>query len=87
MFDDPFDVLEIPNFLKAFKRSVEEFLHSSILSSVLYQSRFLERVSACAHCRVCAMKHIDWWQNFTFFMQGGQNVRNCHPRFFDIVNT
>ena len=31
MFDDPFD-LEIRKFLKAFQRSVEEFLHSSILS-------------------------------------------------------
>ena len=32
MFDDPFNVLEIPKFLKAFQRSVEEFLHYSILS-------------------------------------------------------
>ena len=34
MFNDPFDVLEIPKFLKALQRSVEEFLHSSILSYV-----------------------------------------------------
>ena len=23
----------------------------------------------------------DRWQNFTFIMQGGQNVKDCHPRF------
>ena len=25
--------------------------------------------------------YLDRWQNFTFIMQGGQNVRDCHPRF------
>ena len=45
MFDDPFDVLEIPKFLKAFQRSVEEFLHSSILS--LKYVRFADFINRC----------------------------------------
>ena len=45
MFDDPFDVLEIPTFLKAFQRSVEEFLHSSILS--LKYVRFADFIKRC----------------------------------------
>ena len=28
-----------------------------------------------------ATEGIDKWQNFTFIMQGGQNVRDCHPHF------
>ena len=45
MFDDPFDVLGIPKFLKAFQRSVEEFLHSSLLS--LKYVRFADFIKRC----------------------------------------
>ena len=45
MFHDPFDVLEIPKFFKAFQRSVEEFLHSSILS--LKYVRFADFIKRC----------------------------------------
>ena len=45
MFDDPFDALEIPKFLKAFQRLVEEFLHVSILS--LKYVRFADFIRRC----------------------------------------
>ena len=40
-----FDVLEIPEFLKAFQRSVEEILHSLILS--LKYVRFADFIRRC----------------------------------------
>ena len=45
MIDDPFDASEIHTFLKAFQRSVEEFLHSSILS--LKYVRFADFIKRC----------------------------------------
>ena len=28
-----------------------------------------------------AITYLDRWKNVTFIMQGGQNVRDCHPHF------
>ena len=38
------------------------------LYQVLSQSHFPERVSACAHCRVCAMNHSTGEQPITVFI-------------------